>query len=109
MLTAAPGAQFADRVQVRATYRGKGLADTAVTATMITDAETAGRERQGTALQGRGRQGRTHPRPDHRRRRALELPEIYADGVEGTYKLRLTTANGVTLVIELKVEAAPAA
>ncbi|MFJ1824034.1 lytic transglycosylase, partial [Streptomyces sp. NPDC088178] len=35
----------------------------------------------------------------------LKLPKIYADDAEGTYKLRLTTEGGATIVIELGIEA----
>ncbi|MFF4247134.1 lytic transglycosylase domain-containing protein [Streptomyces sp. NPDC001822] len=108
-LTAAPGARFADRVQVRATYRDKGLADTAVTATMITDAETPAENDKGPHFKDAdGKAVRTLDLTTGADG-LLELPEIYADDVEGTFKLRLTTANGVTLVVELKVVAAPAA
>ncbi|MFI8004325.1 lytic murein transglycosylase [Streptomyces sp. NPDC086010] len=109
VLTAAPGATFADRVQVRATYRGEGLADTAVTATMITDTETPTENDKGPHFKDAdGKAVRTLDLTTGADG-LLELPEIYADDAAGTYKLRLTTANGVTLVIELKVEAAPEA
>ncbi|WP_329036346.1 lytic transglycosylase domain-containing protein [Streptomyces sp. NBC_00178] len=109
VLTAAPGAAFADRVQVRATYRGQGLADTAVTATMITDAETPAENDKGPHFKDAdGKAVRTLDLTTGADG-LLELPEIYADDAAGTYKLRLTTANGVVLVIELKVEAAPEA
>lgn len=35
----------------------------------------------------------------------LRLPEIFADGTEGTFKLRLTTEGGASVVIELTVRA----
>lgn len=38
----------------------------------------------------------------------LQLPKIYADDQTGTFLLRLTTAGGASVTIELKV-AAPAA
>ncbi len=107
-LTAAPGGEFAERVEVRTTYKGTGVAATAVTATMITDAETPAENDKGPYFED----------ADGNPVRTLELtagagglltlPEIFADGAEGTYKLRLTTESGATLTVELKVEA-PAA
>ncbi|RBL79400.1 lytic transglycosylase, partial [Streptomyces cavourensis] len=35
----------------------------------------------------------------------LRLPDLFADENPGTYKLRLTTEGGATLVIELTVQA----
>ena len=108
VLTAAPGAEFADRLEVKAAYKDTGVADTTVTATMITDAETPTANDKGPYFKDAlglpvriltlktGADG------------LLELPEIYADDTAGTYRLRLTTASGATLTVELKVEA-PAA
>ncbi|MEU0129085.1 lytic transglycosylase domain-containing protein [Streptomyces sp. NPDC006289] len=108
-LTAAPGAEFADRVEIRTTYKGKGLADTAVTATMITDAEKPAENDKGPYFKdAEGEPVRTLDLTTGADG-LLELPGIFADDTEGTYKLRLTTASGVTLTVELKVEAAPAA
>ncbi|MEU1485445.1 lytic murein transglycosylase [Streptomyces sp. NPDC005752] len=108
-LTAAPGGAFAGRVEVRTTYKGTGVADTAVTATMITDAETPAENDKGPYFEGAdGEPVRTldlKAGADG----LLKLPEIFADDAEGTYALRLTTASGATLTVELKVEAAPAA
>ncbi|MEU9063418.1 lytic transglycosylase domain-containing protein [Streptomyces sp. NPDC048430] len=105
VLTAAPGAAFAERLEVKAAYKGTGVADTSVTATMITDAETPTANGKGPYFKDAlglpvriltlktGADG------------LLELPEIYADDTAGTYRLRLTTASGATLTVELKVEA----
>ncbi|MEU5659451.1 lytic transglycosylase domain-containing protein [Streptomyces sp. NPDC047737] len=108
VLTAAPGAEFADRVGVRTTYKGTGVADTAVTATMITDAETPAENDKGPYFKdANGEPVRTlelKTGDDG----LLTLPEIFADTTEGTFTLRLTTASGATLTVELKVEAAEA-
>ncbi|MGW0783042.1 lytic transglycosylase domain-containing protein [Streptomyces sp. NPDC002913] len=107
-LTAAPGAEFADSPAVRTSYKGTGVAGTAVTATMITDAETPAENDKGPYFKdANGDPVRTldlETGPDG----LLTLPAIFADTAEGTFKLRLTTASGATLTIELKVEA-PAA
>ncbi|MFE5243015.1 MULTISPECIES: lytic transglycosylase domain-containing protein [unclassified Streptomyces] len=107
-LTAAPGAEFADSPEVRTSYKGTGVAGTAVTATMITDAETPAENDKGPYFKdANGDPVRTlvlETGADG----LLSLPAIFADTTEGTFKLRLTTASGDTLTIELKVEA-PAA
>ncbi|MER5554394.1 lytic transglycosylase domain-containing protein [Streptomyces sp. NPDC002793] len=108
VLTAAPGTEFADRVAVRTAYKGTGVADTAVTATMITDAETPATNDKGPYFEDAdGNPVRTldlTTGPGG----LLVLPKIHADDTAGTYRLRLTIASGATLTVELKVEA-PAA
>ncbi|MFE9727225.1 lytic transglycosylase domain-containing protein [Streptomyces sp. NPDC005794] len=107
-LTAAAGAEFADRIEVKAAYKGTGVADTAVTATMITDAEMPVANDKGPYFQGAdGNPVRTLDLTTGADG-LLVLPEIYADDTAGTYLLRLTIASGATLTIELEVEA-PAA
>ncbi|WP_328893354.1 lytic transglycosylase domain-containing protein [Streptomyces sp. NBC_00236] len=106
-LTAVAGQTFAD-VTVRATYKGAAADRVAVTATMITDDEKPVENDKGPYF--------TNDDGDPVRTFAfttdadgtLTLPKIYADGAAGTYKLRLTTEGGATVVIELTVQA-PAA
>ncbi|MFB4425263.1 lytic transglycosylase domain-containing protein [Streptomyces sp. QL37] len=108
VLTAAPGTAFADRLEVKAAYKGTGVADTAVTATMITDAETPTANDKGPYFKDAlGTPVRTLTLKTGADG-LLELPEIHADDTAGTYELRLTTASGATLTVELEVEA-PAA
>ncbi|CAM5590811.1 lytic transglycosylase domain-containing protein [Streptomyces atroolivaceus] len=107
-LTAAPGAAFADRVEVRTTYKGTGVADTAVTATMITDAETPAENDKGPYFKGADGEPVRTLNLTTGADGLLTLPEIHADDTAGIYTLRLTTASGATLTVELKVEA-PAA
>ncbi|MEU1212305.1 lytic transglycosylase domain-containing protein [Streptomyces sp. NPDC005791] len=108
-LTAAPGAEFAERVGVRTAYKGVGVADTAVTATMITDAETPAANDKGPYFEGaNGEPVRTLDLTTGADG-LLVLPAIRADDTAGTYRLRLTTASGATLTVELKVVEAPAA
>ncbi|MFB8034433.1 lytic murein transglycosylase [Streptomyces sp. NPDC056004] len=105
-LTAAPGAEFADTVEVKATYKGKIASGVAVTATMITDAEKPAENDKGPYFKDAdGKTVRTLTGLKTGADGTLKLPAIYADGTEGTYKLRLTTEGGATVVIELKVEA----
>ncbi|MFB7210358.1 lytic murein transglycosylase [Streptomyces sp. NPDC056255] len=105
-LTAAPGAEFADTVEVKATYKGKIASGVAVTATMITDAEKPAENDKGPYFKDAdGKTVRTLTGLKTGADGTLKLPKIYADGTAGTYRLRLTTEGGATVVVELKVEA----
>ncbi|MET7495940.1 lytic murein transglycosylase [Streptomyces sp900116325] len=108
-LTAAPGAEFADAVEVKATYKGAIASGVAVTATMITDGDTPAENDKGPYFKDAdGNTVRTLTDLKTDADGTLRLPKIYADDTAGTYKLRLTTEGGATVVIELTVEA-PAA
>ncbi|MFE4648987.1 lytic transglycosylase domain-containing protein [Streptomyces sp. NPDC056707] len=108
-LTAAPGAEFADAVEVKATYKGAIASGVAVTATMITDGDTPAENDKGPYFKDAdGNTVRTLTELKTGADGTLLLPKIYADDTAGTYKLRLTTEGGATVVIELTVEA-PAA
>lgn len=111
-LTAAPGAEFADTAEFKATYKDAVADGVAVTATMITDAAEPSENDKGPYF--KDADGKTVRTLTDLRTDAdgiLKLPKIYADDTVGTYKLRLTTEGGATIVIELKIEApeAPAA
>ncbi|KQX79538.1 lytic transglycosylase domain-containing protein [Streptomyces clavifer] len=109
-LSTVAGTEFADTVEVRATYKGTGLADTAVTATMITEGDEPAENDKGPYFEdAAGEPVRTLTGLRTGADGVLKLPKIFADGAAGTYTLRLTTASGVTLDVELTVEAAPAA
>ncbi|WP_405897249.1 lytic murein transglycosylase [Streptomyces sp. NBC_00727] len=107
-LTAVAGQTF-DDITVAATYKGEAAAKVTVTATMITDGLVPVENDKGpyctddagnpvrTIVLTTGADG------------SLKLPEFYADGPAGTYKLRLTTEGGATVVIELTVEERTAA
>ncbi|MEV7718701.1 lytic murein transglycosylase [Streptomyces sp. NPDC093108] len=104
-LTAAPGTEFADTVEVEATYKDAVAAGVAVTATMITDADEPAENDKGPYFKDAdGKTVRTLTELKTGADGTLKLPTIYADDTEGTFKLRLTTEGGATLVIELKVE-----
>ncbi|MFB6778087.1 lytic transglycosylase domain-containing protein [Streptomyces sp. NPDC056352] len=108
-LTAAPGAEFADTVAVKATYGGAVASGVAVTATMITDGDTPVENDKGPYFKDAdGNTVRTLTDLKTGADGTLTLPKIYADDTTGTYRLRLTTEGGATVVIELEVEA-PAA
>ncbi|MFF2326023.1 MULTISPECIES: lytic transglycosylase domain-containing protein [unclassified Streptomyces] len=105
-LTAAPGAEFTDPVEVTATYQDAVAAGVAVTATMITDDEEPVENDKGPYFKDAdGKTVRTLTDLVTEADGTLKLPTVYTDDTEGTYRLRLTTEGGATLVIELKVEA----
>ncbi|MFG2623547.1 lytic transglycosylase domain-containing protein [Streptomyces sp. NPDC048473] len=105
-LTAPPGAEFADTVEVKATYKDAVAAGVAVTATMITDAAEPAENDKGPYFKDAdGKTVRTLTDLKTDADGILKLPKIYADDAAGTYKLRLTTEGGATVVIELTVEA----
>lgn len=105
-LVAAPGAEFADTVTLRATYKGAAAAGVAVTATLVTDDEEPVENDRGPYFKG--------PADEQPVRTLalttdadglLRLPALFADENPGTYELLLTTEGGATIVIELTVEA----
>ncbi|WP_328401893.1 lytic transglycosylase domain-containing protein [Streptomyces sp. NBC_00390] len=105
-LTAAPGAEFAGEVEVKATYEGAVASGVAVTATMITSVEDPAPGDKGPYFKdadGKPVRALTELRTDADG--LLKLPKIFADGTEGTFLLRLTTAGGAFVDIELKVTA----
>ncbi|WP_432004195.1 lytic transglycosylase [Streptomyces sioyaensis] len=115
-LTATAGQPFAeDAVEIKATYRGKLAAGVPVTATMVTDdpdhpvendkgpyfkdPEATGDEQGDPVRTLTGLTTDAHG--------LLKVPKIYTDSHAGTFRLRLTTADGAVLIVKLKV-AAPA-
>ncbi|WP_030586786.1 lytic murein transglycosylase [Streptomyces globisporus] len=105
-LVAAPGEKFADAVTVKATYKDDVAAGVAVTATMVKDRPGVIDNDKGPYFKDAdGKPVRTLTTLTTDADGQLRLPEIFADGNEGTYLLRLTTEGGASVVIELTVEA----
>ncbi|MDN3296739.1 lytic transglycosylase [Streptomyces ficellus] len=104
-LTAKPESQFADQVQVKATYQGAAASGVAVTATMITaaDDDTVNAKGPYFSKDEQGNPIRVLKDLKTDADGLLTLPRMYADGETGTFLLRLTTTGGATLTIELKV------
>lgn len=108
-LTCAPGGEFADQVEVKATYKGEAADRVAATATMIKSATDPTANDKGPYFKGaEGKPVRTLKALKTDANGLLKLPKMYADDAAGTYLLRITTAGGATLTVELKVSA-PAA
>ncbi|WP_406243387.1 lytic murein transglycosylase [Streptomyces anulatus] len=105
-LVAAPGGKFADAVTVKATYKDAAAAGVAVTATMVKDPLGLFDNDKGPYFKdAAGKPVRTLTTLTTDAEGMLRLPEIFADGTEGTFKLRLTTEGGASVVIELTVRA----
>ncbi|MEV6452724.1 lytic murein transglycosylase [Streptomyces anulatus] len=105
-LVAAPGGKFADAVTVKATYKDAAAGGVAVTATMVKDPLGLFDNDKGPYFKdAAGKPVRTLTTLTTDAEGKLRLPEIFADGTEGTYLLRLTTEGGASVVIELTVQA----
>jgi hypothetical protein len=105
-LTCTPGGEFADQVQVKATYKGAVADKVAATATLIKSADDATENDTGPYFKdGDGKPVRTLTGLVTDDKGLLTLPKLYADDTTGTFVLRITTAGGATLTVELTVTA----
>ncbi|MFF9333285.1 lytic transglycosylase domain-containing protein [Streptomyces albogriseolus] len=107
--TCVAGGEFAEPVQVKATYRGEAAGKVAVTATLVTSADDPAENDKGPYFKdadGKAVRSLTGLKTDADGR--LTLPKLYADDTDGTFLLRLTTAGGATLDVKLTVEPAAA-
>ncbi|MFH8569763.1 lytic transglycosylase [Streptomyces sp. NPDC017993] len=113
-LTTAAGGAFADgAVEVKATYQGKIAAGVAVTATVVTDDPDKPVENdKGPYFKDPEATGEDADKPVRTlttlttdANGLLKLPKIYTDDRSGTFLLRLTTADGAVLTLELHVTA----
>ncbi|MEV0300540.1 lytic transglycosylase domain-containing protein [Streptomyces prasinus] len=109
-LACTPGGEFAHRVEVLATRDGEAVGKVAATATLITAADDAAVNDEGPYFKDADDKAvRTLSglRTDADGR--LKLPRLYADDTTGTFLLRITTAGGATLTVELTVAEADTA
>ncbi|POX40366.1 lytic transglycosylase [Streptomyces sp. Ru73] len=107
-MQAAKDASYAEPVEVKATYRGKAAADVPVTATVIAgdaaDPAKAEQSAEGPYFKdAKGAPVRTLTGLKTDADGLLTLPKLFTDSHPGTYKLRLTTADGALLVLDLTV------
>ncbi|MFD3732334.1 lytic transglycosylase domain-containing protein [Streptomyces sp. NPDC058632] len=105
-LTCTPGGEFAHRVEVRATRDGAAADKVAATATLIASADDPTANGKGPYFKDADDKavrtlGGLRTDADGR----LKLPRLYADDTTGTFLLRITTAGGATLTVELTVAA----
>ena len=106
-LTCAPGGEFATQVEVKAMYNGAVADGVAATATLITSADDATANDKGPYFKDAdGKTVRTLTGLKTDAKGLLKLPKLYADDTTGNFLLRITTAGGATLTVELAVAAA---
>ncbi|MFF7542297.1 lytic transglycosylase domain-containing protein [Streptomyces canus] len=106
-LTCTPGGEFADAVQVKATYKGAVADKVAATATLIKSADDATENDKGPYFKDAdGKTVRTLTGLATDADGLLKLPQLYSDDTTGTFVLRITTAGGATLDVTLTVAAA---
>jgi len=106
-LTCVPSGEFADQVEVKATYNGAVAGKVAATATLIKSADDATENDKGPYFKDAdGKTVRTLTDLTTDADGMLKLPKLYADDTTGTFLLRINTTGGATLTVELKVAAA---
>ncbi|MET8445756.1 lytic transglycosylase domain-containing protein [Streptomyces sp. NPDC005209] len=106
-LTCTPGGEFADQVEVKATYKGAVADKVAATATLVKSASDATENDQGPYFKdASGKAVRTLSNLQTDANGLIKLPKLYADDATGTFLLRIVTTGGATLTVELKVAAA---
>ncbi|WP_330340675.1 lytic transglycosylase domain-containing protein [Streptomyces sp. NBC_00557] len=106
-LTCTPGGEFADQVQLKATYKGAVADKVAATATLIkSDTDATENDKGPYFKDADGKPVRTLTGLQTDAKGLLTLPKLYADDATGTFLLRITTTGGATLTVELKVAAA---
>ncbi|MGA5361746.1 lytic transglycosylase domain-containing protein [Streptomyces purpurascens] len=106
-LTCAPGGEFANQVEVKATYKGAVADGVAATATLIKSADDPTANDKGPYFKDAdGKAVRTLKALKTDAKGLLKLPKLYADDTTGTFLLRVNTAGGATLTVELTVAAA---
>ncbi|MFI2376637.1 lytic transglycosylase domain-containing protein [Streptomyces sp. NPDC018964] len=108
-LTCTPGGEFADAVELKATYKGAVADKVTATATLVTSAEDDTENDKGPYFKDTdGKAVRTLSGLTTDADGLLKLPQLYADDTEGTFLLRVTTAGGATLTVKLTVAEPPA-
>jgi membrane-bound lytic murein transglycosylase B len=106
-LTCVPGGEFADQVEVKATYKGAVAGKVAATATLIKSADDVTENDKGPYFKDAdGKVIRTLTDLTTDADGVLKLPKLYADDTAGTFLLRINTAGGAALTVELTVAAA---
>ncbi|MFE9437661.1 lytic murein transglycosylase [Streptomyces sp. NPDC006602] len=109
-LTCVPGGEFAEQVEVKATYQGAVADKVAATATLIKSALDPTENDKGPYFKDAdGNTVRTLTGLETDANGVLKLPKLYADDTTGTYMLRITTAGGAALNVTLTVAAAETA
>ncbi|MEV6169937.1 lytic murein transglycosylase [Streptomyces sp. NPDC051954] len=106
-LTCPVGGEFAEQVEVKATYRGEVAGKVAATATLIKSVLDASENDKGPYFKDAdGKPVRSLKSLKTDENGLLKLPKLYADDTTGAFLLRIDTAGGATLTITLTVEKA---
>ncbi|MFF1546748.1 lytic transglycosylase domain-containing protein [Streptomyces sp. NPDC058291] len=105
-LTCVAGGEFADQVEVKATYRGATAGKVAATATLVKSADDPTAADEGPYFKDAAGAPVRALDLQTDAKGLLHLPKLYADDTAGTYLLRITTTGGATLTVELTVTAA---
>ncbi|MER5944511.1 lytic transglycosylase domain-containing protein [Streptomyces sp. NPDC001904] len=108
-LTCVAGGTFDDgAVTLKATYKGAVADGVTATATLIKAEDDPAEATTGPSFKDAdGKTVRTLKGLKTGKDGLLALPKLYADDATGTFLLRVTTAGGATVTVELKVTAAP--
>ncbi|MGW0993764.1 lytic transglycosylase domain-containing protein [Streptomyces sp. NPDC002523] len=105
-LTCTPGAEFADQVQVKATFKGTVADKVAAAATLVkSDTDSTENDKGPYFKDADGKPLRSLTGLQTDDKGLLTLPKLYADDTTGTFLLRITTPGGATLTVELTVAA----
>ncbi|MFG2883209.1 lytic transglycosylase domain-containing protein [Streptomyces sp. NPDC048297] len=103
-LTCTPGGEFADQVQVKATFKGAIADNVAASATLVTsDTDPTENDKGPYFKDADGNPLRTLTGLQTDDKGLLTLPKLYADDTTGTFLLRIATPGGATLTVELTV------
>ncbi|WP_103542372.1 lytic transglycosylase domain-containing protein, partial [Streptomyces sp. SM1] len=103
-LVCTPGGTFAEAVELKATYGGAVADKVAATATLVRSADDPAENDKGPYFKNADDEAvRTLDGLQTDADGLLRLPQLYADDTTGTFLLRVTTAGGATLTVELTV------
>ncbi|MFJ2816999.1 lytic transglycosylase domain-containing protein [Streptomyces sp. NPDC087294] len=106
-LTCAAGGEFAERVELKATYQGAAADNVAVTATVIKGLlDTSENDKGPYFKDADGTAVRTLTGLKTDAQGVVRLPKMYADSSTGIFLLRVTTAGGASRLVWLTVSAA---
>ncbi|MFE7839744.1 lytic transglycosylase domain-containing protein [Streptomyces sp. NPDC057474] len=107
-LTCVPNGEFAEQVEVKATYKGEIADKVAVKATLIKSLLDVTENDKGPYFgkDGAGNPVRTLTALETDANGLLKLPKLFSDEATGTFMLRIETEGGAILTLDLKVEAA---
>ncbi|MDX3574983.1 lytic transglycosylase, partial [Streptomyces sp. ID05-47C] len=107
-LTCVAGGEFADQVELKASYKGAVADGVAATATLVkSSADPTANDKGPFFKDAAGNPVRTLTGLRTDANGLLTLPKLYADDRAGTFLLRVTTEGGATVTVELTVTEAP--